>query len=162
MQRRTFSFASLALMATGAGHSAELADNPFNAQWKHRIEAGILTVELALTNTSKKTIFVKSDNGFNQPYTMQVAVATDRIWGDTMARVVRYEYVNLVLLRSDYPVIQSRVMPLSAYRGVAQDAQINLGRFRFTVPEEFAKSSMSASAVLQTAKGDLTFHTALT
>jgi hypothetical protein len=161
MQRRTFSFASLALMATGAGHSAQLADNPFEAIWTHRIEAGVLIVELALTNRSKKTVYVKSDNAFNLPNTMQVSVGTGRTRGDTMARVIRYEYVNLVLLPTQSPVIQSRVMPLSPYRGVAADAMLNLGQYRFTVPEEFSKSQMAASARVQTAKGELTFQTTL-
>jgi hypothetical protein len=124
-------------------------------------KAGVLLIELALTNTSKKTVFVKQDEGFGPTYTIKVSVQTDRIQGNAMARVVRYEYVNLVLLPTQSPVIQSRVMPLSPYRGVAAGAMLNLGQYRFTVPEEFSKSQMAASARVQTAKGELTFQTTL-
>lgn len=146
MNRRTFTFASLASFATvaqAAEPDANRSKIALEGRWTGAIHAGVLTLTLAVHNAG------------TEPIQALVAVGTRPAPVVCASLVVGHDEVALAAAPREMDVreLMSRMGPMPSYAMVAPDSDVVIGTFAFTLPTGSGAEVIRVTATVETASG---------
>lgn len=159
MNRRTFTFASLALAVTARASDSPSqnavgtapAEPAFRAIWRHAFVEGALVIGLKATNQSKEQQSVYVARG-SQPITaVQAFVA-----GPDEIELAR---IQPEVTRGE---IMTRMGPVQRWEDVAVGGEVDLGEFKFTLPQGAEREAFRVTASMYASDGESNGQTAFT
>ena len=145
MNRRNFTFSSLALALAPLAHGAD-APSPLTPRWTHAVRNRVLDVGLEVLNPGDAPVMVlmgrRSHLG---AYVRATPIGDDR----------PLESIESDIRRSE---MMSRTGPVGSYEPVAPAGILGLGRFLFALPDDVgSRTDLRIEAFVNTRAGELDF-----
>ncbi len=154
MDRRTFTFASLAVAVTPAAHGSQgepTTAHLFTAKWNYSFQDGVLIIGLKATNRTRATITTQVYPADEVGRLMQVTAVGPPPLKLVSQEAEKWEKRQLM-----------RVLPRPRYDDVRARHEVDFGLFHFPVPSGMAHSAFEVVAVVLTKKnGAVRFELAI-
>lgn len=141
MNRRTFTFAALALAGTASASEPQGAQGvaptaPVEGRWSVKAVPGELTVTLGVVNTGRKAVDVLAQRGSRPGAYVQAYV---KVEGEEIA-------LAEILDAAGRREMMSRMGPVPKYEPIAAGGSRPFGPYRFTLPEGAEKETFRLAA----------------
>lgn len=155
MNRRAFTFASLALAGTAAageldsigGQAATPVKARVAAAWTVSAKGGELVVKLALTNVSSEALDVLVARGSRPGPHLEAALQVD---GEDIA-LARID-------EGDRRELMSRMGPMPRWEPVAAGGRVEIGPYKFTLPKGATGENVRLTAYVEAGGESVTFE----
>jgi hypothetical protein len=149
LNRRNFTFSSLALALAPLAHGADISGT-LRPRWTRSVQAGILEVRLKVVNTGQTPVSV-----------LMIGYEGSRLGADVRAKPIGASTgVAAEPIRSEEQrrTFMLRVGPPTSFEAVPPGRELELGLFHFQLPDNTkALAGLDVKASVQTNAGDVEF-----